>query len=447
MTVATTERAETFDPAFATDPADQAVVMNVFQRLLTTAPGDGTLKPDAASDCLFESPVLYRCYLRDGLVFHDGTSVTATDVKFSLQRAQSLGRLSGALPSLERIEAPTPRRVEFYLKWPDNQFGYALAAPSASIVSVRSYEIDAARPNNLAAVGSGPYRLTNIASNGLLFTAHNRYSGMTPPGLERILLRYVDDSAALEDAVADGSIDVVWRGLSEPATERLSAAAGRNAATAFHPVTEPGASLRVLVWNPTSPLRSDAGLRALVAAALQGDRTLDSLLPPGLDAHTASFPMGGTATVPEPPSSRPRLRLSYDRGDAAQADQAAQMKTRIEAAGVGVDITPGDAQADLRLTDSAAWVNAPSAYLAAYTAAPLPGSAAKVAELDQRYRGVTDRTQQATALAEIQKQAAADLVVLPLEQRNGMMFAAPGVAVNDPRGGPGWQLALWSIRK
>ena len=65
-------------------------------------------------------------------------------------------------------------------------------------------------------------------------------------------------------------------------------------------------------WSPTSRMRSNKALRQAIAVALQGDRTSDSIVPTGVEGHTAAFPLGGKAKPKVTWKSRIKLTLGYD---------------------------------------------------------------------------------------------------------------------------------------
>src|SRR5215210_313394 len=142
FTVMSTDLIRVTDPAAITDSASAVVSLNVFQRLMTAEPGQSVLKPDAARDCIFTSMTIYSCTLNEGLTFHNGHPLTASDVKFSIQRATRLnvgGSSTSLLSSLRRIETPDEQTVRFQLSRPDTQFAWALASPAASILDEEVY--------------------------------------------------------------------------------------------------------------------------------------------------------------------------------------------------------------------------------------------------------------------------------------------------------------------
>ena len=88
ITVGTTDGVTSLDPAGAYDAGSWALFSNVFQSLLTFAPGGTAPVPDAAKSCAFAHGDLttYRCELRDGLTFPSGRAMNAADVKYAIDR-------------------------------------------------------------------------------------------------------------------------------------------------------------------------------------------------------------------------------------------------------------------------------------------------------------------------------------------------------------------------
>ena len=187
-------------------------------------------------------------------------------------------------------------------------------------------------------------------------------------------------------------------------------------------------------------------MRTTISAALQDDRTLDSILPEGIEGHISAFALGGIASFPPLVGERPRLTLSYDSQITGEVDMARSMRDRIEASvGVSIQVVADTPTADLVLYNYKAWNVTPIAWLQPYRTAALPGSADKIASLEKLYRTTTDRATRDSALSELQSQAAVDAIVLPISQEDDDMFLASGVKTHEPLYAPGYQLALWAM--
>lgn len=453
FTVMTTEVPTTYDPAAVTTSADALITLNTFSRLMVVHPQEANLKPDLARDCLYTSPTTYQCDLPQGLTFHNGHKLTASDVKFSIERAYRLSVARSSIQlfdSLQRVEVVDDLTVRFVLKYADSQFGNALATPAASIVDEELYDPDAVRPNEGQVVGSGPYKLVTTAPDHLVFERFKPYWGALGGTIDEIRLTFAPDSAAVEQAVTDATTDVVWRSLSPAALARITDAMAANEGrtpSGFTQVELPQVRVQRLVLHPASPFRENPQVRAAVAGALQADRTLASIVPANVDGSVAAFPVGGTGEVPDLGGQRLRLSLAYSSQAPGQRDLASMLRDRLEErAGMSVQLVPDTLDADLVLTDRPAWVNTAFGWLQAYVDDALPGSQAKIDDLVKRARETTDAATRAALLAEIQQQAAVDLTVLPLSVGPETMLLGPGTTLQGQPFGPAWQLGLWSLR-
>ena len=460
FTVVSTDRVTVTDPAAATDQASTMFALNVFQRLMTSAPGASVLKPDAARDCGFiESPTVYTCTLQKDLTFAGGDPLTASDVKFSIERALRLdvpGSSTSLLSSLRRIDTPDDVTVRFILSRVDYQFGWALASPAASIVDEQQYDADDVRANDEPAVGSGPFVVTSFDEDAakagtITFNRFPGYKGFTPAAIDGLTYRTVTDSATIEDAMQKGQVDVVWRGLNTAAVTRLSQQVGaspdKTTSSGFTERVLPGTRVLQLQWSPSSRARRDKGLRTAIALALQGDRTSDSIVPAGVPGQTPTFPLGGKVTPKVTWKTRINLTLAYDPSAPNAADLADTVRNRLEdTGGLSVRLAPGSAQADLVLVDRKAWTSTALSWLQPYVDDPLGSSFAQVdATVEAFGASVPDDSGSDRLLASIQRQAASDLVLLPISQLDETVWVRAGADVNGGSYGPGWQLGLFGI--
>ena len=174
------------DDVFNLDPAavngndvGMDVILNVYDRLVALAPEDGSVVPSLATEVptvdngmVSEDGLTYTFTMREGVVFSDGSELTAEDVKYSWDRVVEMNLPEGQAPLFENIAETTvvdDLTFEVTLKQVDASFLAFLAAhPVASVVSQDAVEgnggIAAGQPNEFMAqnmVGSGPYTLTS----------------------------------------------------------------------------------------------------------------------------------------------------------------------------------------------------------------------------------------------------------------------------------------------
>jgi peptide/nickel transport system substrate-binding protein len=455
FTVATTQTLHQFDPAYVTTEAGALVATAVYQRLMVYNASTREVKPDAATDCLFRQALVYECTLRTGLVFDNGNPLTSRDVKYSIERAIKLGAKAGTdvlFASLESIRTPDAKTVQFVLAWADTQFAQMLATPAASIVDEAGYPATSLRPDDKLPVGSGPYRVVRSSNGEVVFASNLSYQGATPAGVTPIRVQTMKDAASVEQSVIARTSDVAWNGLDDPAVTRLQqqidSSGSQTTESGWTRVARTGQLVRRLLWNPASSDRLNAALRTRISLALQADRTLDSIVPRGVDGYASAFAQGGVATLPTTKTSGITLVLSYDSGLPGAAQVAQLVEERLQAsAGLDIVVKPDDTNADIVLCEALPPLATAVGWLLPYLANPLPGSAAKIAQLDERVRTTTDANVRDVSLSELQQQAAADNVVIPVSQSDGALFVGPGVEIADGGFGPGGQLALWGLEQ
>ena len=457
FTVMSTDEVTVTDPAAATDQASSMFALNVFQRLMTSAPGDDVLKPDAARDCIFTAATTYTCTLQKDLTFAGGDPLTSSDVKFSIERALRLdvaGSSTSLLSTLRKIETPDDLTVRFLLSREDTQFGWALASPAASIVDEDLYDADKVRSPKDLAVGSGPFVVTSDDDSGptksIVFSRFPDYKGFSAPQIGTLTFRTVADSATIEDAMEKGEVDLVSRGLNTAAVTRLSQQVGaspdRVTASGFTEKVLGGARIEQLQWSPSSAARNNKALRTAITLSLQGDRTLDSVVPNGIVGHVAAFPQGGKTKPKVTWKNRINLTLAYDPTAPNASDLADQVRNRLEdTGGLSVRLAPGAADADLVLVDRKAWTSTALAWLQPYVDDPLPASDLTVAATTNAFRASTDDAGSLRLLATLQRSAVTDAVVLPISQSDETVWVRAGADIADGSYGPGWQLGLFGI--
>ena len=172
------------DDVFNLDPAavngndvGMNVILNVYDRLVAIPPDGGspvpslsTEVPSIENELISEDGLTYTFPLREGVVFSDGTDLTAEDVKYSWDRIVEMALPEGQselFSNVAETRVVDDLTFEVTLNSVDAAFlAYLAAAPAASIVSMDAVEanggIEAGTPNEYMAqnmVGSGPYTL------------------------------------------------------------------------------------------------------------------------------------------------------------------------------------------------------------------------------------------------------------------------------------------------
>lgn len=308
-------------------------------------PGTAELVPDLAGEPGSGSPdaMTWRYELRPGLRFSDGTTVTAADVKYAVERLFAQDTLAGGptyliglledptrpyagpyrdADGLRSVELPDEHTIVFHLQRPFPDFDHLMAMPVAAPVPRHA---DTGAGYGRAPVSSGPYRLARHDLGRRLLLARNPHWSDDP--LRAALPDRVDVTIGIgHDEVDDGVIDgrfhlnVEGRGVQLRAQERLAAEPGLLAG-ADNPATN---FLHYIAIQPQVP--PFGNLHARRAVHYAADRTALQ------EARGGPVYGGDIATTLLPPVMAGHV--PYDRYPSGPHGDLAAARTELAAAGL-----------------------------------------------------------------------------------------------------------------
>jgi peptide/nickel transport system substrate-binding protein len=219
------------DPSNNTGLND-TIVGNFYVRLvdLGTKPGPlGTRVVDvnkvrpylATSWRITDGGRTYTFKLRRGTKFSDGSPVDAKAVKFSFERALTMG-LAGAyfledgVPgNIRSVAALNSATIVIKLKQPDPNLLQAWAAPPASIVNPAAVKahggVEKGKTNEWMAshvAGSGPYLLSSYQPNSRMVLRRNPTFVGTKPAAASVVVNFINSEQTLLLRARTGQADV-----------------------------------------------------------------------------------------------------------------------------------------------------------------------------------------------------------------------------------------------
>jgi peptide/nickel transport system substrate-binding protein len=256
------------DPtAGAAAAIDEVVYANLFEGLTRFGP-DGTILPALASDWqVSEDGLTWTFTLREGVTFHDGTTMDAEDVVFSLDRARaedSINAQKVLFEAIEAVEAVDPRTVRITLDRPEGNLPFNLAWGDAVIVGPESAGLNATNP-----VGTGPFRFADwVQGDRVELVANPDYWGEAP-ALQSATFRFISDPNAAFAAVMAGDVDAF---PNFPAPETLSSFA---ADPRFEVIVGTTEGETILAMNNA---RLGPDLRRAIALAVDRQEVIDGAM-------------------------------------------------------------------------------------------------------------------------------------------------------------------------
>ncbi len=300
ITIGTTLKIRTVDPADANEIAPLNLLYNLGDRLYTYSPGTTELKPQLATALpkISEDGLTYTIPLRQGVLFHDNTPFDAKAMAFSLQRfIKNGGRPAYLLGDIIASVEPSGKyELTIKLKQPFAAFPAMLTFSGACAVSPKAYEIGAGKFKPDTFIGTGPYKLAKYNTDSLRLEVFEQYWGEKPNN-KGIDLQVLSSAANLFNSFQTGKIDIAYQSLDADQISSLQ----KNAATmGIEVITAKSSSINYLTLNIKSKPLDKLEVRQAIATmidrrllnerALQGQgEPLYSLIPTNIAAYKPTF--------------------------------------------------------------------------------------------------------------------------------------------------------------
>jgi peptide/nickel transport system substrate-binding protein len=211
--------------------------------------------------------------------FHDGSSFTAEDVKFSYDRARDPATVP-ANPHLDywapvqSVDVVNDHTVKVTLKQYSDSFLFHMAQGSAAIVARSTHLATSSPPaTNLATapLGTGPFKFQSWNRGDSMTLVRNDDYWGTKALLQKVVFKYITDPNAMNNALLAGDIDVI-SGVTGP--EQL----GSFSSSASFKVLEGRPSGKILVGmnNAAGPTK-DVRVREAISFAIDRKAFIDGI--------------------------------------------------------------------------------------------------------------------------------------------------------------------------
>lgn len=300
VTMGTTLKARTLDPADAYEIFPLILLQNMGDRLYTYQPGTTELTPQLATalPTVSSDGLTYTIPLRSGVTFHDGSPFNAEAMAFSIRRFMENGGRPAYLlaEKIASVEATGEQELTIKLKSPFAAFPALLSFSGMTPVPPQSYEVGAGKFKPNTFVGTGPYKLAVFTPDAIKLDINEQYWGEKPVN-QGIDIQLFTSPANLYNTFRTGGLDVAYQTLDPDQIASLE----REAATGGWQVVTAGTTvINYLSLNqkmkPLDDVRVRQAIAAMVDRNLINQRTfqgqavpLYSTLPTGFESYQPVF--------------------------------------------------------------------------------------------------------------------------------------------------------------
>ena len=297
----------TLDVAETTD--NYLIPMNVFDRLFETRPADGAsevVKSLVTDYSVSADGLTYDFTLREGVVFSNGSALTASDVQFSFERLLKIAKdntdipleiaggeavMKGEADSLEGFRITDDTHFSITLAAPNAGFPAELSSPAASIVDAESMTPGFGK-EPAETIGSGPYIVTEWVSNDHYTLVYNEKYWGTEPSVKKLVVRVIADATTQDLMFQSGELDIIDLQNLDSAI----VAGTYKTRPADRIVSTPKVGLTYLLMNENNQYLKDARVRRAIGMAIDVDQIIqgvymgdaqreNGIIPTGVWAH------------------------------------------------------------------------------------------------------------------------------------------------------------------
>ncbi|KKO55564.1 ABC transporter substrate-binding protein [Paenibacillus sp. DMB20] len=256
--VAMATEPDNLDPYMSAATDTGSMMDNVFDGLFEAGENSELVPAIAESYKISKDGLTYTFAIRKGIKFHDGSDLTAEDVKYSYEKLSGLNGkepLSSKFAAIAEINTPDDHTVVVKLKEKDAAF---LAANIVAIVP-KDYEEQSGKP-----IGAGPFKFVSYTPGQQLILEKNGnfYDQERKPSLDRVEFKIMPDPNASVLALQSGDIDMI-PGISAQGALQLG--------DGFQIVSGPQNMVQLMALNNTVKPLNDVKVRQAINHAIDKD--------------------------------------------------------------------------------------------------------------------------------------------------------------------------------
>lgn len=221
VTIALTLEPPHLDPTqTAAEATAEVVYGNIFEGLVQINE-KSEVEPCLAKKWeVSDDALVYTFFLREGVKFHNGQTLSAGDVVYSLNAARSENSKNAnkkVFEPIQDVKEVEPHIVQIILKHPSSEFLFKLGFADSIIVSKQDHDKNTTHPN-----GTGPYKFVEwVKGDHIEIQKFDDYWGKNA-SIPKGFFKFISDASIQITSILSGQIDAIPNMSSPELVEHLS---------------------------------------------------------------------------------------------------------------------------------------------------------------------------------------------------------------------------------
>lgn len=275
--------ATSMDPLRVSDTVTMSILSNVYETLVRMTPESEIIPGAADTWGISEDGKEYTFHLHEGMTFHNGTAVTAEDVKYSIDQAVASSYSGPYLAFVDHTEVVDDTTVKVYLKYAYAPF-LSLCAAYTNIISPAFYE-DGGTKQSKEPIGSGPYKFVSWANGDkIVLEAYDGYF-KEAPSIKNVTYKILSNTTTATIALEKGEVDM-YINVAPADIDTLKA----NDSLVVE--QKPSSAFHFVGMNTQSKVFSDVRVRQAVAMAIDREALIYGVMDGAANATTSFIAEG-----------------------------------------------------------------------------------------------------------------------------------------------------------
>ena len=198
---------KSLDPHATNDTVSSSIHFHLYSTLVGLDE-EGNIIGNLAESWEYADDTTLKVKIKEGVKFHDGSEVKASDVKFSIEREKTGARTAYLVEKVTEVEVVDDYNVIIHLSAADSSLLFSLAQANSSILPEKlvTEQGDKFFENP---IGSGPMKFQEWVPNDHLVMTRNEEYFEGAPAANTLTWRIIPEGSSRTIALENGEIDLL----------------------------------------------------------------------------------------------------------------------------------------------------------------------------------------------------------------------------------------------